>query len=69
MKCFNTLDGTDVGVPAGFSSKTKQVSVGRKQVCALNKRDKVKCWDYNKGVMQIPLTVTKANIKEVSAGQ
>lgn len=69
MKCFSTKEGKDVGVPAGFQSDTKMVSVGREQVCAIDKNSKVKCWDYNSGVKKVPTGVFKSEVVQVSAGQ
>ena len=58
-----------MGVPAGFQSGTKVVSVGREQVCAIDKGNKVKCWDYNRGVKKVPTAVFKSEVVSVSAGQ
>lgn len=56
-------------MPAEFNSGTKQVSVGREEVCAITQKSKVKCWDYNSGVKKVPSIVNKSEFKEVSAGQ
>jgi len=56
-------------VPGEFSAGTKQVSVGRGEVCAITKENKVKCWDYNAGLRKVPNSVFKGEFREVSAGQ
>jgi len=58
-----------MGVPAGFESGTKYVGVGAEQVCAIDKGNKVQCWDYNSGVQKVPTEVYRAEISDVSAGQ
>ena len=57
------LDGVKhMGVPEGLEKGTKQVSVGREEVCAIDKLNKVKCWDYNSGVKKVPTSVSKSEI-------
>lgn len=56
-------------VPKDFKTETLSVSVGKQHVCAINKKNRVKCWNYNKGVMKVPLEVKKEEYVEVSAGQ
>jgi len=58
-----------VAVPAGFKSGTKQVSVGQKQVCAINQNNKIKCWDKENRVKKVPADVYKSVVIDVSAGQ
>lgn len=69
MKCFNIKENKDVGVPSGFKSGTKKVSVGREEVCAITKEDKLKCWDYQRGVKKVPVEIYKSVVSDVSAGQ
>jgi len=58
-----------MSVPSEFKRDTLAVSVGVKHVCAINQRNRVKCWDYNKGVLQAPLEIKQEEFVEVSAGQ
>lgn len=56
-------------MPSGFDKGTKQVSVGAEQVCAVNQKNKLVCWDYNSGVKNVPDSIKKSDVAEVSAGQ